>query len=95
MWSYNVKNNILVSVTLDNKKRIKTNGVFLAIGGIPNSKLFNVEKENDYILVNNKYETNIPYVYAIGDVIKKDYYQLTTAASDAVIASNNIIRINK
>ena len=93
--SYNVKNNILVSVTLDNKKRVKTNGVFLAIGGIPNSKLFNVEKENDYILVNNKYETNIPYVYAIGDVIKKDYYQLTTAASDAVIASNNIIRINK
>ena len=93
--SYNVKNNILVSVTLDNKKRIKTNGVFLALGGIPNSKLFNVEKENDYILVNNKYETNIPYVYAIGDVIKKDYYQLTTAASDAVIASNSIIRINK
>ena len=93
--SYNVKNNILVSVTLDNKKRVKTNGVFLALGGIPNSKLFNVEKENDYILVNNKYETNIPYVYAIGDVIKKDYYQLTTAASDAVIASNNIIRINK
>ena len=93
--SYNVKNNILVSVTLDNKKRVKTNGVFLAIGGIPNSKLFNVEKENDYILVNNKYETNIPYVYAIGDVIKKDYYQLTTAVSDAVIASNNIIRINK
>ena len=31
----------------------------------------------------------------IGDVIKKDYYQLTTAVSDAVIASNNIIRINK
>ena len=93
--SYNVKNNILVSVTLDNKKRVKTNGVFLALGGIPNSKPFNVEKENDYILVNSKYQTNIPYVYAIGDVIKKDYYQLTTAVSDAVIASNNIIRINK
>lgn len=69
--SYNVKNNILVSVTLDNKKRVKTNGVFLALGGIPNSKPFNLEKENDYILVNSKYQTNIPYVYAIGDVIKK------------------------
>lgn len=42
--SYNVKNNILVSVTLDNKKRVKTNGVFLALGGIPNSKPFNLEK---------------------------------------------------
>lgn len=93
--SYNIKNNSLISVTLDNNKKIKTNGIFLALGGIPNSELFNVEKDNNYIIVNDKYQTNIPYVYAIGDVIKKDYYQLTTAVADAVIASNNIIRINK
>lgn len=30
--------------------------------------------------------TNIDKVYAIGDVIKKDYYQLSTAASAAIIA---------
>ena len=29
---YNTKNNSLVSVTLDNKKKIKTSGVFLALG---------------------------------------------------------------
>lgn len=93
--SYNTKNDTLISVTLDNKKIFRISGVFLALGGIPNSQLFDIEKDNDYILVNDKYETNIPYVYAIGDVIKKDYYQLTTAVSDAVIASNNIIRISK
>lgn len=88
---YNTKNNSLVSVTLDNKKKVKTSGVFLALGGIPNSELFNVDKNNGYIVVNNRYETNIPYVTAIGDVIRKDYYQLTTAVYDAVVVANNII----
>ena len=88
---YNTKNNSLVSVTLDNKKKVKTSGVFLALGGTPNSELFNVDKNNGYIVVNNRYETNIPYVTAIGDVIRKDYYQLTTAIYDAVVVANNII----
>ena len=88
---YNTKNNSLVSVTLDNKKKVKTSGVFLALGGTPNSELFNVDKDNGYIVVNNRYETNIPYVTAIGDVIRKDYYQLTTAVYDAVVVANNII----
>ena len=87
---YNTKNNSLVSVTLDNKKKVKTSGVFLALGGTPNSELFNVDKNNGYIVVNNRYETNIPYVTAIGDVIRKDYYQLTTAVYDAVVVANNI-----
>lgn len=90
--SYNIENNILVSVTLDNNEIISTCGVFLALGRVLSSELFNVDKDNNYIVVNDKYETNIPYVYAIGDVIKKDYYQITTAVYDAVIAANNIIK---
>lgn len=90
--SYNTENNILVSVTLDNNEIISTDGVFLALGRVLSSELFNVDKDNNYIVVNDKYETNIPYVYAIGDVIKKDYYQLTTAVYDAVISANNIIK---
>lgn len=38
--------------------------------------------ENGYIIVNEKLETPIKDVYAIGDVIKKDTYQLVTATSD-------------
>lgn len=90
--SYNIENNALVSVTLDNNEIISTDGVFLALGRVLSSELFNVDKDNNYIVVNDKYETNIPYVYAIGDVIKKDYYQITTAVYDAVIAANNIIK---
>lgn len=90
--SYNTKEDKIVSVTLDSNKKIKTSAVFLALGEIPNSELFNVNKDNNYIIVNDKYETNIPYIYAIGDVIKKEYYQLTTAVSDAIVSSNNIIK---
>lgn len=92
---YNIKNNKIISVTLDNKKEIKTDGIFLSIGSIPNSELFDVDKIDGYIKANNHYETNIDYVYAIGDVIKKDVYQLITASNDGIIVSNNIIkRIN-
>lgn len=78
---------------INNKYRV--DGIFVCIGYIPNSNIFEVIKENDYILVDNHYKTNIDNVYAIGDIIKKEVYQLTTAVNDATIASVDIInRIN-
>lgn len=88
---YNIENDSLKSVTLDNGEIVLASGVFLAIGWIPNSKLFDVEKDERYIIVDKNYHTSIDKVYAIGDVIKKDVYQLTTAAGDATIAAINII----
>ena len=88
---YNIENDSLKSVTLDNGEIVLASGVFLAIGWIPNSKLFDVEKDECYIIVDKNYHTSIDKVYAIGDVIKKDVYQLTTAAGDATIAAINII----
>lgn len=89
---YNQNNNKLTSVTINNKDNLEVEGVFLAIGSSPNSEIFNVNKDNNYIIVDSNYMTNIDKVYAIGDVIKKDYYQLSTAASDAVVAASNIIK---
>ena len=89
---YNQNNNKLTSVTINNKDNLEVEGVFLAIGSIPNSEIFNVNKDNNYIIVDSNYMTNIDKVYAIGDVIKKDYYQLSTASSDAVVAASNIIK---
>ncbi len=89
---YNQNNNKLTSVTINNKDILEVEGVFLAIGSTPNSEIFNVNKDNNYIIVDSNYMTNIDKVYAIGDVIKKDYYQLSTASSDAVIAASNIIK---
>lgn len=89
--SYNINEDKLVSVTINNKDIIKADGVFLSIGSIPNSELFNVDKDNSYVLVDSNYMTNIEDVYAVGDVIKKKYYQLSTAASDAVVVASTII----
>lgn len=89
---YNQNNNKLTSVTINNKDNLEVEGVFLAIGSTPNGEIFNVNKDNNYIIVDSNYMTNIDKVYAIGDVIKKDYYQLSTASSDAVVAASNIIK---
>ena len=41
-------------------------------------------------------QTNIETIYAVGDVIKKDLYQLVNAASEGMIAATNIIKnLNK
>lgn len=74
-----------------NTKEIKCDGIFIYIGLIPNSEIFkNITKEKNYILVNKNQETNIKGIYAVGDVTKKELYQLITAASDGAIAANHI-----
>lgn len=93
--SYNTKDGILTSVLLDNKKKVKTSGVFLSIGSTPNSEIFDVDKDNNYIVVNDKYQTNIDNIYAIGDVIKKDYYQLINASYEGMIVALDIINKEK
>lgn len=93
--SYNTKDGVLTSVLLDNKKKVKTSGVFLSIGSTPNSEMFDVDKDNGYIITSNNYETNISNVYAIGDVIKKDYYQLINASYEGMIAALDIINKEK
>lgn len=92
---YNIENNKLVSITLDNDEVIDAEGLFISIGSVPSAALFEVEKEKGFIIVDKNFMTNIENVYACGDVIKKNVYQLTTAASEGTIVANNIIKKNK
>lgn len=90
--SFQEKDNKLESITLDNEKILKVAGVFIYIGYRPatdfiDKKLLDAE---GYIKVNDKFETTIKNVYAIGDIIKKDVYQLVTAASDGARVINNM-----
>ena len=77
---------------LKDGKIIHCDGIFIAIGSIPNSELFQGNKENNYIKVNSRFETSIKDVYASGDVIKKELYQLITASSEGAKVANNIIK---
>lgn len=72
-------------------KELKVDGVFMAIGLIPNSEPFKSlginMTEQGYITVNSHRSTNKNNVYAIGDVTDKDLRQIVTAAADGAIAS--------
>lgn len=87
------ENSKLIGLKLDNEKELKIDGLFVYIGMIPTLSFvgnLNLETYNDYIVVNDKMETNIKGIYAAGDIIEKEMYQIITAASEGAIASNQI-----
>lgn len=92
---YNIENDRLTSVLLDNGNKINVTGLFISIGSVPSAEIFNVEKEKGFIKVNDECMTNIDNVYACGDVIKKNVYQLTTASSEGTMVAYSIIKKNK
>lgn len=98
--SLNMEDNILKSITYvkaEKEIELETSGVFVYIGSTPNIlTIENLELDGNYIKVDEKMQTSINNIYAIGDVIKKDIYQLTNAASEGMIAATEIIKkLNK
>lgn len=77
---------------------LKVDGVFMAIGLVPNSEPFKTlgvdMTEQGYITVDTHRQTNIKNVYAVGDVTDKDLRQIVTAAADGAIASEWIAENN-
>ena len=81
----------LLTEIVTNKGSFKVDGMFVSIGYEPNTNfLDSLNKDNGYIIVDNKMKTNIDYIFACGDIIKKDIYQLTTAVGEATIAAINV-----
>ncbi len=69
---------------------LKVDGLFLAIGHIPNTQIFQGQLELDsdgYITVKNDVETSIEGVFASGDIKDKAYKQIVTAVSGGAIAA--------
>jgi thioredoxin reductase (NADPH) len=69
---------------------LKTDGVFIFIGYLPNTERFNglvPLNERNEIIVDSDMKTSIPGVFAAGDCIAKKYRQVTTAVADGTIAA--------
>lgn len=64
-------------------------GLFGFIGFLPNTDLFEgqIEMERGYIVTDDDMKTNIPGVFAAGDLRKKSLRQVVTAAADGAIAA--------
>lgn len=88
---------ILESLTIKNRKTgevstLEVNGCFVFVGYLPISELFkgkvNMTERGD-IITDEEMRTNIPGVFAAGDVREKSLRQVITAAADGAIAATN------
>lgn len=70
---------------------LPVDGVFVSIGRIPASELFRDVLETDgagYIVADESTRTNIPGVFAVGDIRTKAVRQVVTAAADGAVAAH-------
>ena len=80
----NIKN-----VKTDEASSLSVSGVFIAVGYIPNSDIYKDSVATDvggYIIAGENCETNVPGVFAAGDIRTKDLRQIITAAADGANA---------
>lgn len=100
LYNTNVKevvgdNEKVVGLKIYNNQNDKTSdlavdGMFLAIGAVPNSKLFKNKLEMDkkgYITLKNGQETSKSGVFVVGDVCEPEYKQLVIAAGQGAKAA--------
>jgi thioredoxin reductase (NADPH) len=83
------------NVKTQESKQYDVSGVFIAVGYIPNSQVYqNVVATNEqgYIIAGENCETNIPGIFAAGDVRTKDLRQIITAAADGANAITSVER---
>lgn len=87
------ENEKLSQIILDDGQTLPVSGMFIAIGGMPELGFLNemdIEMKNGYIVTNDRMESSVKGLYAIGDVRYKDFYQIVTAVSDGAIAALSI-----
>lgn len=90
-----IKDNGLLSgikIKKTSEKIINCECLFVGNNLVPDLNfLSDIKKDNGYIIVDKNMNTNIKGVFACGDVIKKDVYQLTTAIGEAAISANSVL----
>lgn len=86
----NVENFKLLHIPDEKIIDLKVDGIFVAIGRGANTDIIDekiLRDQSGYIITNEKMETNIDGVYAVGDIRNTPIRQIVTAVSDGAIAS--------
>jgi thioredoxin reductase (NADPH) len=71
---------------------LEVSGLFVILGSHPSTDFIEIEKKDDYILVDSNMNTSKEGIFACGDVIYKDLYQASTAVGDGARAANSAIK---
>lgn len=93
-----IGNDSVEKLLIKNKKtneerELEVDGVFIAVGTVPNTKTISglpSLDERGYIVADETCETNIPGVFAAGDVRTKQLRQVITATADGANAITSI-----
>ena len=81
------------NVKTDDVKTLDVNGIFVAVGQIPQNDIFKgiVDLDNDgYIIAGEDCKTSAEGIFAAGDCRTKSVRQLTTAVGDGTVAAVSI-----
>ncbi|MGX7111256.1 thioredoxin-disulfide reductase [Gemella cuniculi] len=83
---------ILRNVKTNEESTFEADGIFIYVGMLPQTSDFTelgITNKTGYIPTNEKLETNIPGIFAAGDVREKEIRQVVTAAADGAIAAQS------
>jgi thioredoxin reductase (NADPH) len=90
--------NLVNKVTLRNVKTGEiteqaTDGVFIFIGHIPNSKMFGeqLEMDNGYLITDDRYQTSVPGIFAAGEIQDQIWRQVSTSVGQGAAAGMSAI----
>ena len=81
------------NVNTGEERLLELDGLFISIGRDPATALFRGQLELDaqgYIVAGESTETNLPGVFAVGDVRTKAVRQIVTAAADGAVAAHYV-----
>ena len=84
---------VLEDVRTGARRELACEGIFVAIGRVPDTELFRGQVELDeqgYIKADETTRTGLPGVFAVGDVRTKPLRQIVTATADGATASHFI-----
>lgn len=84
----------LESIELKSGQKLDTAGLFIYIGYTPNIdylKNLDILGSKGYAIVDKNFKTKEDGIYAVGDLVEKNNYQIILAMADGVIAALDIV----